>query len=94
MFLYLPMYGVSFSGRLWHIRNIPYTVYVLHLVDIEFGKLVCDLNWQIFSLVTSIIQKIMDTYECRPNNFTQICFLQLKNFYQRTPIWVHMYAYY
>ena len=32
------------------------TVYAVHLADIKFGELVCDVNWRIFSLATRVIQ--------------------------------------
>ena len=35
---------------------------MVHLADIKFGKLICGVNWQVFSLATRAIQ---DTDECR-----------------------------
>ena len=35
---------------------ITIVVYAVHLLDIQFGKLVCDINWWVFSLVTRAIQ--------------------------------------
>ena len=32
------------------------TIHMVHLVDIKFGKLVFDVNWWVFSLVTRAIQ--------------------------------------
>ena len=46
----------SFTGNCMIYREFYkiYTVYAVHLVDIKFGELVCDINWQIFSLATRV----------------------------------------
>ena len=38
-----------------------YTVYAVHLLKIKFGKLVCDMNWLVFSSATKAFQ-IMYVY--------------------------------
>ena len=32
------------------------TVYMVHLADIKFSESVCDVNWQVFSLASRVIQ--------------------------------------
>ena len=40
---------------LLNIATYPNTVCAVHLVHINFGELACDVNWQVFSLVTRAI---------------------------------------
>ena len=38
------------------LDSTVYTVHLAYLADIKFGKLVCDVNWRVFSIGTRAIQ--------------------------------------